>query len=81
MNLEKKKLIELRSFQPLVDYHNIKQKDNGLSVEKVDRYLANDTNYAKIRTLVEKGVIIDTAADCQPILRTAKLPVYRRAVA
>ena len=31
-------------------------------MERVDQYLADDTNYAKIRTLV-KGVIIDTAAD------------------
>jgi hypothetical protein len=89
LNADKEKLAELGSFQALVDYHNNKQKENGLSVERIDQYLANDPHYAKIRTLVDKGVIIDTAADFQPIHRTAKfrnlqvrmLPVYRKAVA
>ena len=89
LNADKEKLIELGSFQALVDYHNEKQKENELSVERTDQYLANDPHYAKIRTLVDKGVIIDTAADFQPIHRTAKfrnlqvwmLPVYRKAVA
>ena len=44
-------------------------------------------NYAKIRTLVDKSVIIDTAADFQPLQHTAKfrnlqiriLQVYRKA--
>ena len=79
-----RKLNELGSFQALVDYHNDKQKETGLSVERVDQYLAGDPNYAKIRLLVDKGVIIDTPADFQPIHRTAKfrnlqirmLPVY-----
>ena len=59
-------------------------------MERVDQYLVGDPNYAKIRLLVDKGVIIDTPADFQPIHRTAKfrnlqirilLPVYRKAVA
>ena len=89
LNADKEKLIELGSYQALVDYHNNKQKENGLSVERTDQYLANDPHYAKIRTLVDKGVIIYTAADFQPIHRTAKLrnlqvrmlPVYRKAAA
>ena len=72
LTADKEKLAELGSFQALVDYHNNKQKENGLSVERIDQYLANDPHYAKIRTLVDKGVIIDTAADFQPIHRTAK---------
>jgi imidazolonepropionase-like amidohydrolase len=88
LKADKEKLAELGSFQALVDYHNNKQKENGLSVERIDQYLATDPHYAKIRTLVDKGVIIDTAADFQPIHRTAKLrnlqvrmlPVYRKAV-
>ena len=35
-----KKLNELGSFQALVDYHNDKQKETGLSLERVDQYLA-----------------------------------------
>ena len=54
LNEDKKKLIELGSFQALVDYHNDKQKDNGLSMERVYQYLADNPNYAKIRTLVDK---------------------------
>ena len=73
LNADKEKLIELGSFQALVDYHNNKQKENKLSVERVDQYLADDPIYAKIRTLMDnKGVIIDPAADFQPIHRTAK---------
>ena len=89
LNADKEKLIELGSYQALVDYRNNKQKENGLSVERINQYLANDPHYAKIRTLVDKGDIIYTAADFQPIHRTAKfrnlqvrmLPVYRKAVA
>ena len=55
LNEDKEKLIELGSFQALVDYHNNdKQKDNGLSMERVYQYLADNPNYAKIRTLVDK---------------------------
>jgi len=84
------KLKELGSFNnALVDYHNDKQKEAGLNVQRVDQYLANDPNYVKIRTLVDTGVIIDTAADFLPTHRMAKfrnlqirmLPVYRKAVA
>ena len=52
LNADKENLIELGSFQALVDYHNNKQKDNGLSVKTIDQYLADDPNNAKIRTLV-----------------------------
>ena len=72
LNADKEKLIEVGYFQALVDYHNNKQKENGLSVERVDQYLVDDQIYAKIRTLMDKGVIIDPAADFQPIHRTAK---------
>ena len=34
LNEDKEKIIELGSFQALVDYHNNKQKDNGLSMEE-----------------------------------------------
>ena len=36
-----KKLNELGSFQALVDCHNDKQKETGLSLERVDQYLAS----------------------------------------
>lgn len=86
---DRRKLMELGSFSALVDYHNNKQKETGLNVARIDNYLADDPNYTKIRTLVDKGVIIDTAADFTPIHRTAKfrnlqvrmLPVYKKAVA
>jgi hypothetical protein len=83
------KLRELGSFDALIDYHNDKQKQSGLNVERIDANLRTDPNYLKIRALVDTGVIIDTAADFIPIHRTAKfrnmqlrlLPVYRKAVA
>ena len=54
LNEDKGKIIELGSFQALVNYHSNKQKDNGLSMERVYQYLADNPNYAKIRTLVDK---------------------------
>ena len=73
-----------------MNYPNNKQKDNGVSMERVYQYLADNPNYAKLRTLVDnKSVIIDTAADFQPLHHTAKfrnlqlriLQVYRKAAA
>jgi len=83
------KLAELGSFDDLIDYHNNKQKESGLNVDRIDANLKSDPNYLKIRELVDNGVVIDTAADFVPIHRTAKfrnlqvrlLPVYRKAVA
>jgi len=82
------KLKELGSFQELVKYHNDKQKETGLNVARVRDYLSADPNYDKIRDLVDKGVVIDTAKDFKPIHRTAKfrnlqlrmLTVHRKAV-
>ena len=82
------KLKELVSFQALIEYHNNKQKESGLSVEKIRDYLSADPNYDKIRDLVDNGVVIDTARDFKPIRRTAKfrnlqlrmLTVHRKAV-
>ena len=83
------KLRELGSFDALIDFHNNQQKESGLNVDRIDDNLRDDPNYHKIRELVDKGVVIDTAADFKPIHRTAKfrnlqvrmLPVYRKAVA
>jgi hypothetical protein len=78
-------VIKLRELDALIDYHNDKQKQSGLNVERIDANLRTDPNYLKIRKLVNTGVIIDTAADFIPIHRTAKfrnnmqlhlLPVY-----
>ncbi len=79
------KLRELGSFDALIDYHNDKQKQSGLNVERIDANLRTDPNYLKTRELVDTGVIIDTAADFIPIHRRANfrnmqlclLPVYR----
>ena len=54
LNEDKEKIIELGSFQALVDYHNNKQKDHGLSM-RVYQYLADNPNYAKIRILYKKA--------------------------
>ena len=83
------KLRELGSFDALIDYHNNKQKESALNVDRIDDNLRADPNYQKIRELVDTGVVIDTAADFKPIHRTAKfrnlqvrmLPVYCKAVA
>ena len=80
LNEDKEKLIELGTFQALVNYHNNKQKDNGLSMERVYQYLADNPNYAKIRTWVDKSVIIDTAADFQPLHHTAKFRNLQRSM-
>jgi hypothetical protein len=45
---------ELGSFQALVEYHNNRQKDTGLKVERIREYLSADPNYDKIRDLVDK---------------------------
>ena len=60
------KLRELGSFDALIDYHNDKQKESGLNVERIDANLQSDPNYLKIRELVDTGVVIDTAADFTP---------------
>ena len=57
---------ELGSFQALVEYHNNRQKDTGLKVERIREYLSADPNYDKIRDLVDKWVVIDTAKDFKP---------------
>ena len=88
LSLDIQKLKELGSFQALVEYHNNKQKESGLSVERIRDYLSADPNYDKIRDLVDKEVVIDTARDFKPIHRTAKfrnlqlrmLTVHRKAV-
>jgi len=72
----------------LVEYHNNRQKETGLNVERIHDYLSADLNYDKIRKLVDKGVVIDTAKDFKPIHRIAKfrnlqmriLTVHRKAV-
>ena len=59
-------------------------------MERFDAHLRTDPNYLKIRQLVDKGIVIETAADLTPpIHHNAKffnmqirlLPVYRKAVA
>ena len=82
------KLRELGSFNALVEYHNNQQKESGLNVQRIQDFLSGDPNFQKISELVDKGVVIDTAADFEPIHRTAKfrnlqlrmLPVYKKAV-
>jgi hypothetical protein len=81
-------LRQLGSFQALVEYHNNKQKETGLNVDRVREHLSADPNYAKIYELVDNGVVIDTVAGFTPIHRTAKfrnlqlrmLTVHRKAV-
>ena len=74
LNEDKEKIIELGSFQALVDYHNNnKQKDNGLSMERVYQYLADNPNYAKS----EHWWTRDTTADFQPLNRTAQFETCR----
>ena len=72
LNEDKEKIIELGSFQALVDYHNNKQKDNGLSM-RVYQYLADNPNYAKS----EHWWTRDTTADFQPLHRTAQFETCR----
>ena len=82
------KLRELGSFHALVEYHNNKQKDTGLNVDRVRAHLSQDPNYAKIYDLVDRGAVIDTAVDFKPTHRTAPfrnlqlrmLTVHRKAV-
>ena len=81
-------LKQLGSFTALVDFHNAKQKETGLNVDRVREHLSMDPNYGKIYELVDHGVVIDTASDFTAIHRTAKfrnlqlrmLPVHRKAV-
>lgn len=78
-------LRQLGSFQALVEHHNNKQKEN---VDRVWGHLSADPNYTKIYELVDKGVVIDTAAGFTTIHCTAKfrnlqlrmLTVHRKAV-
>lgn len=51
----------------MVEYHNNRQKDTWLNVERIRDYLSADPNYDKFRDLVDKkGVVIDTAKDFKP---------------
>jgi len=89
LNEDATKLKELGSFDALVDYHNVKQKETGLNVNRIDSFLSEDKNYGKIREMVDTGMVIDTSEEFKPIHRTADfrnlqkklLPVYRKAVA
>ena len=82
------KLKNLGSVDALIDYHNDKQKESRLNVERFDAHLRTDPNYLKIRQLVDKGIVIETTVT-PPIHHNAKfcnmqirlLPVYRKAVA
>jgi hypothetical protein len=84
------KVKNLGSVDALIDYHNDKQKESRLIVERFDAHLRTDPNYLKIRQLVDKGIVIETAEELTPpIHHNAKfcnmqirlLPVYRKAVA
>ena len=56
-------LKKLGSFNALVDFHNTKQKETGLNVDRVREHLSMDPNYGKIYELVDHGVVIDTASE------------------
>ena len=80
---------ELGSFYALIDYHNEKQKETGLNIDRVDSFLSEDMNYGTIREMIDTGMVIDTSQEFKPIHHTADfrnlqkklLPVYRKAVA
>ena len=81
------KLKNLGSVGARIDYHNDKQKESRLNVERFDAHLSYRSKLSKDPPV---GIVIETAADLTPpIHHNAKfcnmqirlLPVYRKAVA
>ena len=54
LDMDVTKLWELGSFDALFDYHNDKQKEFGLNVDRIDAQLRIDPNYLKIRERSQK---------------------------
>ena len=84
-----KHLRALGSFDALIDFHNDAQKRAGLNLSRVNAILGEDPAINKIREIVQRGAIIDTAPDFKTTHRSAPfrnlqlrmLPVYQKAVA